>query len=84
MKTRIVLITIVIGLYSTGSWATVVDNATMREIPPSGSKGMSQPELVKHPEYKKLLDDLKRFQAKLKTTDDITALTKQSNFHPAA
>jgi len=73
MKTRILLIMTIISIYSLGSLATVADNATIREVPSLDSKGKSQSILIKHPDYKKLVDNLRELQEKFKTANDKSA-----------
>lgn len=69
MKTKILLITIIVSLYSAGSWATIEDNATIRKIPSPNPINSDQPIMKQHPDYKKLVNDLKYFQKQLESAD---------------
>ncbi len=67
MKTKQLGIIILLGLFIVNCQADINDNATMREIPSTRISNNIEPTVNLHPEYKKLMDDLRRIQKKLET-----------------
>jgi len=63
------------------AWA---DTDTQRIIPPAGSIGSNKPMVNYHPEYKKLLDEIKRLQKKQESANDTSAAFGRQQIDAAA